>query len=217
VISSETQSLVPSDAKKWRVFSSDGENVELISMDGVGELTIGGEYGYRNLISILNNVSEAYIDSNYAISARHLGYSEEGLTDVENYKVLSATKYPVVISKTVAKLYSDEQYKSDVEIIDNNPLLRTYKISYLASRYYGILGEGVLASGVMGPKILITDNVSSGGFLLVMSKFAVSITGDDEIAGTNTTAQIRPIVKLKSGLKVVSGDGSYNNPYIITQ
>jgi hypothetical protein len=37
----------------------------------------------------------------------------------------------------------------------------------------------------------------------------------DQISEVNDTSGVRPIIKLDSGIKVISGDGSYNKPYVI--
>jgi uncharacterized repeat protein (TIGR02543 family) len=224
VISSEIQNFVPSDAKKWRVFAKDEENVEIISEENVALLTIGGEYGYRNLVQILNDFSAAYMDDNYAISARHLGYNEDGITDLENYKVLSEESYPLIISASLPILYNDNQYKKDVEVININPLLKTYKQSYLASRSYQYYDMSALAGGLpvqldmanFGAKLLCTSgNLLDSSNIVALSPMLAIAVKEDEITVVNDTSGVRPIIKLDSGIKVISGDGSYNNPYVI--
>jgi len=111
------QTYNPSSTTSWRVFSTDGTTVEVISDESVGTLYLKAVTGYINAVETLQDISSSYINSTYATSTRSLGYSEEGLTDVDNYKKIITDTYPVQYGATSTFPYSDSQSSNDVSIL----------------------------------------------------------------------------------------------------
>jgi len=70
------QNFIPKETTEWQVLINDGEKVTLISADIAGELSVGGEDGYRYFKSNLNNVCAAYKNSTYATSGRSVNFDD---------------------------------------------------------------------------------------------------------------------------------------------
>lgn len=202
------QSFNPSLTTTWRVFDTDGTNVEIVSDESIGDLWLAGSTGYINLVKTLQDLSDAYKHYEYAVSARHLGYSEEGLTadQITNYKTINTTTYP--LNHGVSGFpYKDEQYKFDQEHIQENPSLNVTSLVWLASRSSADNGDGT--TGFRGDYMGGVDASKTYVFRLCDSD---NLTGN---SSKHFGYGVRPIVKLITGLTITGGDGSPNNPYTI--
>ena len=197
------QNFNPSVTTSWRVFSNDGEKIEIISTDSIGNLYLSGETGYTNAVQILQNISAAYVNSNIATSGRSLGYNEDGITNVENYKTINTTTNP--LNKNVSGFpYTDTQYTKDKTKLEANTTYHNKNNIWLASRYTES------NSNYSSFYIRIINNTGN------INKYGLYHINSDEITITNSISNgVRPIITLKTNLTVI-GTGTQTDPYVIT-
>ena len=113
----QNQTYNPSSTTRWQVFNIDGGNVEIIST--ISNLTLEGRDGYCNAVNTLQNLCKEYVNSEFAIKGRSLGYNDEGLTSaqIEQYKVVPTPYY-----EDEGFPYEDSFYQKDTDILSANSL-----------------------------------------------------------------------------------------------
>ena len=197
------QTFNPSSATSWRVFSNDGTNVEIISTNSVGDLYLKGSTGYINAVQTLNDLSASFVNTAYAISGRSLGYCTDGLSDVDNYKVINIATYLIEYGVTKRFPYYDNQYTADQAVLSNHgSMYHSNGNVWLASRSYGSdSSDSIFSIRQMG------NGISNGG--------GTRIYSDDTVVDYNNANGVRPIVSLKSSLTITGGTGTEADPYII--
>ena len=205
--------------------------VEIISLDPLESITLGktdstagavgttntyerAKWSYNNAISTLNAIAQNYLNTDLAEGARCVGSNP--INPLSEGSIRSYDKIKEI----------DNNYQTDYTQLQNINVApfsdSTYDYYWLASRgddgihadnsYYGI--KRVSKTGVV--KISISQN--NVGFLL--DTWGVIYEELDEYERERydfhffeCTAGFRPIIKLKSSTKVVSGDGSSGSPY----
>ena len=197
---SSDQTINPSELTVWRVIRKNSNGTVDIVSENVSSKTVyfgnSKEVAYKNCIGTLNKIAKAYENSMYTVGSRHMGYNgtaEEYLTSVH--------------------VGGDKGYQEDKSLVEAavghskarsvNKTLSSFDSYWLASRAYPI-------------------NVSSKDYY-----FINSITSEGELEDHQnallqtihgalpayTGAKIRPIVVLKSTLKLTGGNGTQSSPY----
>ncbi|MBP3285109.1 MAG: InlB B-repeat-containing protein [Clostridia bacterium] len=204
----------PSSVTSWKVFknTTDGDYLEIISAESVGDLRLTGKAGYIYAIDILNRLCREYVNPTYATSGRCLGYGN-GVGTIDE------SKYPITFEETYTNgnngfPYTDSCNKEDIRLLNTkdgeNYPLRVSGSVWLDSRmlktnssysYFGVLI--VDAVGTVHYNVQFDGNglyqlYSDGGFDAYSLGYGV-----------------RPVITLKSGIRIVGGDGTSENPYQI--
>ena len=184
----------------WRIMYNNNGQLDIVSKGSVGPKTLYGEYDYKDAAGILNEFCRKYIDNIYANTARSLGYAsatQEYVTATFDYD----SKY---------EPFEDEGYVNDVSQLINNNMVQTDTSVWLASRAI----KGWLANLFTGDfgtegrvRYLNTDGSDDSTFL---HDSAYNHSHDENYYRTHG---VRPVVSLKSELKIIGGDGTEANPY----
>lgn len=74
----------------WRVLSNDGTNVTIVKDSPTGQLTLKGENGYNNAITVLNDISNLYTSS-LAQSTRSIDFDD--VTNVTKKFMIPGEEY----------------------------------------------------------------------------------------------------------------------------
>jgi len=184
----------------WRVFSNDGDTIQLISAESVGDLSLQGEIGYLNIIYALNSLSRAYVNPEYAVSGRSIGC--KGCAE----KIEGELGYQYPLTTYLTAPYTETGYEADINIIHSNNLIHSSGDSaWLASRCVNGETSGTTFSG----RTLTKAGTVSQGSLHRIS-FDDTKSEDARIAG------VRPIITLRTGVKATGGDGTSESPWTIS-
>ena len=192
----------------WVVLRNKAGQLEIISKESVGDVTLGSDSDvnkaksdYANAINILNSKSKAYINTNYAVSARSVGASEESIGFIDT------TKYPITYSAASATgqtlPYNDKYCLGDQAIISGNDNLKhTSGYIWLASRYLDIYSGGI--------GFCVNGLEANGSFYINYLFYQVSDSGTGYMS---LTYGFRPVVTLRSDIQIVGGSGTQADPY----
>ncbi len=185
------QTINPSELNLWRVIKkNENGTVEMIShyTSRVG-IQIYGKIGYMNYIGILNKVAAAHTNDKYIQSTRHIGYSNQ----IEYCSEFSDTACPV-----------DTGAETDVSLVEN--ALGTLKAERVSggnnsNNYYMISSRGYR-----------TDDPWTGydvRFVDISGRYTVTHSLQNQYNGTESLLDMvyRPILTIKSSVKIASGDG----------
>jgi len=213
------QTFNPSDIINWKVFKNNDGQLDIISEESIGNLRLRGITGYINVVDTLNKLCMEYVNPQYADSGRSLGY-----IDGESIKRLDNEKYSISYDSLNSKdklefPYTDETYIADQSIINTSidenwdgieeyPLRHSGGNIWLASRWLKEL------AGFEG-KINVLNFDGSESQVALFSLFPSMKDMTSEYLHDSSNG-VRPIVSLKSSLKITSGDGTRENPYRIS-
>lgn len=235
------QTINPSELTLWRVIKENSDG----TLDAVSEYTSStsiyfkGSTGYRNLVGGLNAIALKYINENYTTTARIVGYDDDnqnkGLSPDTAFNGTSteapSTTYTGSPTSGTGQNYTkyakgdlgDTLYLKDYQLInnvytkDNNTSnygttgLGAYKIGtntitayWLSSRKY--MYSGAANFSFKGRYINGSGNISD---YTLRSYYANSWKDD------SYSASIRPIITLKSSVKINTGSGTKASPYTL--
>ncbi len=189
-------SINPSLLKLWRVIRKNADGtVDVVSEDLSEEgITLGGsnkeQQAYKYYIWILNDLASAYETKGYTVGSRAMGYD--------------STKAKEIVNSSEP----DDGYKTDYELVKAIGSLRANRHGYSSSdgaSYY-------LASRGGGFYVYYINNCGSTtpGTDGLDANFRVCVSHSYK-----TGLGIRPIVVLKSDLKITGGDGTASSPYTL--
>ena len=201
------QSVNPSSLNVWRVIrKNDDGTVDIVSANVSNLIYFVGRTGYSRFIETLNKIASAYETEGITVGSRHMGYNSEA-TDTENGAYTC--------------------YQTDVDLVTTAcgtllPETNRYRYSnyWLASRggekdgCKGCYGRGyrvhsVWFSDCVGNCEGIPDGEVRSDYLVGVDSVTHG-SKEERIASA-----IRPIVVLKADLKIVSGKGTSDSPYIL--
>lgn len=193
----------------WRVlYNNDEYGLQIVSdinIAGDTGLYLGGQRGYNNSVSILNNIASQFVDSNYAEWGRALGTNP-----ADPFNDTAGTVDLLWGGSSGCKDY-DNNYRPDLTQLRSYGMIRDSMDTWLASRTY----DAEYDSG---------NNIGYHRW----SVRAFSATGNEENklifeqnwnSGDNQTSEnagVRPVIKLKDGIQIISGNGTMSNPYVIS-
>lgn len=202
----------PSKLNLWRVIRKNEDGtVDIVSNSlSFESVKIGGTASsnemsaYKYYIWILNDLASAFETKGITVGSRHMGYDSkyavEILSNIPSYRpdgYLTDLGTP------------DDGYETDTELVNavygNLDAFRagtsTEGSYYLASRYNAFSGRQVSNCG----------NVKSPGYKSLTGAL-YSCVGN---AYGESNGGIRPIVVLKSTLKITGGNGTVSSPYTL--
>ena len=182
---------------------SSGFGTQIITMETVEEIIcegrlLGALNMYNDLINILNNATDKFLNEQFAISSRCVG------SIPDNPNLDEAPTYSLKIGN----------YFEDVKLGDQN-----YKMDYIQLKKLGIynIGKSYLFASRNSDASSLEDyafyihKVHEGDFIYVF-------TGKDLSYGSythNILGDLRPCFTLKPDLKIIGGDGEKDEPYIL--
>jgi len=188
----EEQKFDLKKATLWKVVAIDNEYIYAVSAESLGELKLSGLAGYENCISILRQLSIACMnDSTIAATALGNGCKEQiHIDDITKVQVEPP--------------YSNE-VNVDQEILDALKNKSRNGI-WLAARALSI-SNGYYYFGV---KVLKNGKVVDSEYL---NKSYIAGTVDSK----TVCYDVFPVLCFKPWAKIQSGDGSKENPYVLTE
>ena len=222
---STDQTFNTADATElWQVLYNDSTyGVQLTSSKNVITITLGtnkvaskGWNAYQNLISILNTISDYYINTNYAVSARSIG------TVPSNRAAESSNitfKLGSGISTSNIGKNTDTNYTKDLTAMQNaknqnsSGIASTGETYFLGSRYLAISSQYTDDGGAVFNARIINSSGSISNASIAVATNSANYTYSGW--SKQYTGGVRPVVKLKSNIIITDGDGTENNPYIL--
>ena len=190
---------------KWVVLRNNGGTIEIISKASVGDLTLSGANDYANAVKKLNDKSRTYINSTYATSGRSVGATSSSIEQIDtaqhqlNFEAANANN---------GLPYKDTYYTSDKNIIDGNANLKYNGGEvWLASRNMGVFTEYGIADFSV-----YSMNTSGGREVNLLFRY---VTDNDNVDYIYSYG-VRPVITLKSGIRIVGGTGEEGSPYQIS-
>ncbi len=186
----------------WVVLKNKDGQLEIISKESVGDVTLSGATGYANAVSILNNKAQQYLNANYATGARSVGATENSIGQIDT------TENPLTFAAArEQKLpYHDEYYTSDMTIIKNNPMFTQAGVVWVAGRALNISSNDHVRFSVRD----LDGNANFGGSLLYTAY-------SDGTSNSNSSIMygFRPVITLREDMEIVGGSGLQSDPYRI--
>ncbi len=176
----------------WRVLYNDEEHGLQITSDDALEsdyINLYGEKGYNNILSILNEASQNYIDERYVTSARTFGSNptnpEEDETEYYN-------------NGTYKKGKSGDYEPEDITQINDYRLFTSYD--------YWM------------PWRLDPDETGDDTFVTITQDSSYIFgdkTNGENSSDDDAWAGIRPVLTIKPGIKFCSGNGTAEAPFVL--
>ncbi|MBQ7668496.1 MAG: prepilin-type N-terminal cleavage/methylation domain-containing protein [Clostridia bacterium] len=186
---------------KWVVIRNTGGVIEIISKEGIGGVTLSGANGYSNCVKILNDKCATYVNSTYATSGRSVGATSSSIGEIDT------TQYPLTFAaaRSAVLPYYDTYCSSDTNIIHGNDNLKhSSGLVWLASRDL---------TTDSGTSIFNVRNLETSGS--VTSYYLVYAFSNGSISTRSFSRGVRPVITLKSNIKITGGTGESDNPYTI--
>ena len=191
----------PSNTTSWRIFSIDNGVISIIPTTKAFDWTFPSNVvltqTWVSTIALgFYNVSAEYADSNYvdSASARHLGMTASG----------SGSTYTMnAVDKAILTAHPELNYSGD-----------TYTTGYKTSGNAAngtVWIEVIQSNGTLVYKHLVTD--SGGEIIAVPGHGAVLRPGD--VTASVVTAAVRPVLTLKSTVRITGGNGTQASPYTL--
>ncbi len=174
------QTINPSELNLWRVIKkNDNGTVDVISENvSTNEIYFKGETGYLNLVGTLNAIASQYGNTSYVSSTRSMGFSNQ-----------------TEVCESIDACLADTGYETDVNLVS------TALGSLIGNDSNGVADAYWIASRNTN------ENTQNGRFIN-----ATGVVSDEQITGDGASysnaIKIRPILTLKSNLKIASGDGA---------
>lgn len=174
------QTINPSELNLWRVIrKNDNGTVDVVSENvSSEEVYFKGETGYLNLVGTLNAIASQYGNTNYVSNSRYMGYSNQ-----------------IEVCEGTTNCEVDTGYETDINLVS------TALGSLIGNDSSGVASAYWIASRS-------GDDTSSNGRFIN----STGVISDEQIIGASSTnpnaIKIRPILTLKSNLKIANGDGT---------
>jgi len=187
---------------KWVVLRNNGGQIEIISKESVGNLTLSGADGYANAVKILNDKCATYVNSTYATSGRSVGATSSSIGQI------NTTDNPLTFAaaRTREPPYHDTEYEADQSVIASNANLKhSSGYVWLASRY--------LYPSSSGYSDFCVCYLNTSGSVSYNDLF--NAYSDGSTNAISRSYGVRPVVSLKSGIKITGGTGDEGDPYTI--
>ena len=212
----EAQTINPQELNLWRVISINNDGTVDVISEHVSSTAIyfKGKAGYINLVGYLNELAKQYANSTYTKGTRYFGYNGQTEYIADDSKLTYPAPWECSTGESCNPVESegggDTGYTKDYDLVkkvlgtvtstknDGSDVaywVATRGYYYDFSEWYWFQGMVVLAKGASG-------------------NTARSLYGDyDTMTVYSSSASIRPILTLKSGLKY-SGVGTEDKPYV---
>lgn len=192
----------------WQVLYNDSENgfgLQIVSSRDItsgNQFYLEGQAGYNNSVSILNNIASQFVNPTYADWGRALGLNPANPNDTaENAELLWG-------GNSGCKMV-DSNYTQDLIQLKSYGMLKDNIDIWLASRSSNSQFDG--ETGYHGWNVRAT---SASGTEKDKRLFKQNYNNRDEIKTEG--AGIRPVIKLKDNIRIIDGDGTISDPYVIS-
>lgn len=196
--------------KEWTILYDNGDNIEIVSPESMGSLTLGYEdaeatgnndfekavNSYNNAIDRINTYTRSLVTNTNKIAVRSAGSNPESPNSRNTSKYTSAkleewskeTKYNgTAVNINGIGERSDNNYEQDLVRMSYYGIAGTGKEYWLASRFVESYSDGVYFN---------VDTVFSGGTDSSFYLWSANSYGDTN-TGSNSYA-VRPVVKINS-------------------
>lgn len=185
--------------------------IQIIAMESVEDVTLGSSdfntsmASYNDAISTLNKKAREYNNYTYSADARCVG-SAPGNPDYDGPGMCN-NQDPWFLNYNGQIKDEDKSYSTDYSKMENihGGILNTGTTYWLASRK--LSSNPSYRTGD-----LYVYSIDSTG-TLISSQLCLLYQDTSYNTGYSKTNGFRPVFILKSGLKVLSGEGSKDNPY----
>ena len=218
------QTINPSELTLWRVIKKNSCNVEVVS-EYTSSTTVlfRGTTGYRNLVGTLNIIVSAYENQAYTVGSRMMGYDGQTLflSDLSAFDG-STTTPPSTTGTSTPTSGTGAEYSGGV--LGDTLYLKDY---LLVKNVYG---------NVIAKKVGTTTATS---YWLSSRRFGYSSAASFDFHGrfvdayghlnnsrlrffysswydNSFSCSVRPILTLKSGVRIASGSGTSASPYVLS-
>ena len=185
----------------WRVLYNDSTNgLQLISADSVGYLYLNGAKAYNNIVTTLNTFSKNYENTSYTVS----GSGRSVGTNPTSPSTDTTTNESLVFNSSTGMKSADTRYTTDLQAMQSKNMQSIGGYYWLPSRY-----------------VFKTSDVGYFGIYTISSSGTAEYRRmkDMYVMGTSYEYEyaygVRPVVKLKDGIKLTSGTGTSSSPYEI--
>ena len=221
-INGEPQTINPSELTVWRVIRKNSDGTVDVVSENVSSTNVYfyGRTGYQNLVGSLNKIAAQYTNSDYVQSTRHMGYSNQTQNITDTSKLRRESSPPPFPSSTSSSTTSanealgagDMGYETDQTLV--NTALGTLvakkpsgtAINYwLASRHYD---SSRSTEWGFSERIIKTN-----GSLSTTNLFFHNVDWSSSEYSYSPAYAIRPILTLKSTVKIVGGTGTSSDNY----
>ncbi len=189
----------PSKLNLWRVIrKNDNGTVDIISHDITSRIclnVVDRSVMYSNYVGILNKIAKQYETEGYTVGSRHVGYN--GM----------AKEY----CDGVNTCFEDGGYQTDLELIEK--AIGSWRVKIVGT----LPATGYTADYWLASR---ADNETHSVYYFHYDAANSHLCGRRVLEGNNANSlsfhgSIRPIVVLKSDLKVTGGDGTESSPYTL--
>ena len=189
---------------------SSGYGVQIITMDTVGDVSIGSEESneeaykeYNNAIEKLNNEAMKYMNTTYTEDARCVGSVPNDKNSDGGYYTVESDNWFYEYSGMFKN--ADENYKTDILQMKEVKIDDIGKYYWCASRYVQIVSEYKYNAFCMR----VFTGGSIGGYMIVQIDNSGSQSLKIETKG------FRPVFTLKTETQITGGEGSKEKPYTL--
>ena len=216
--SSSDSTLNPSELTSWRVLKiNDDGTVDIVSTYvSSSKLTFYGKIGYINFVNELEKAAAAYVNSTYAVSARSLGYGGQTLVITDTTALEQTTTIPwtseTLDNSNEAEGGGDTLYLTDINQMTTAGISLTTTTPsgtsegyWLASRYYYYNSSNLW--------YFFGRYVSTGGSI---DDDALYYYSRGMITCYSDSYALRPVVTLRSTVKISGGSGTVADPYTLS-
>ena len=187
--------------------------IQIVSADTVGEnVTLGNSNfnisrnSYNEAILTLNAKAEEYLNTKYATDARCVGSVPDNKNAESKEYYISNYNYMKNYNSTFKN--GDTNYEKDYEQMNSNNL----NILHLEGKFYWFASRDVNVNSVC-TRFLIRS-INSAGEFSGSTLCLVEPPNGTPFAYSRTVLGFRPVFTLKSGIKIIEGNGK-NIPYTL--
>lgn len=194
----ENQVFYPHKHTLWRVFRKDGARCQLIPVRTIGSLALNGVAGFEHGIDVLNDLSAAFVNFEYAESGESIGNSIAS-------RKLNNNMIDFSLQDAASKVYTDNEWENDYLKLRSKGAHRYNETIYLASR------KTLKCKDVVGKFQCIMEMGPRGG-KNIETLFSIDAE-EHEVEGCRVIAGVVPKITLKPEVRFVEGNGSLKNPW----
>ena len=221
-----SQSIKPSELSLWRIIAKNDDG----TIDAVSEYVTSdriyfyGTTGYANFIGGLQNIAQSFNKDGYTKNARIMGYDGQTLTIIDTSS-FDGTNNHYPSTNSIRTPTSGTGYENDNGVLGDTLYLRDY---LLVKDVYG---------NITAQKV---NTTSSSSYWIASRKYTYDFSGEFTFNGRMTTSglifedelrknnktdwvdsgagyPVRPIITIKSNIKISEGTGSKSSPFVLTK
>ena len=185
----------------WRVLYANENKVEIISKGSVETKTLKGKDDYNNMISILNEIANNYKNDIYANSARCIGSDLMADTNKKAYE--DYPKYSYIQTYALNMPAGDSNFSLDLKAMQDAGINSIETSYWLASRR---VGANASNANFCGRYVNISGS---------MNDVLFNLTSTGNTTSSECTHGVRPVIAIKSDVKIIGGEGTEQDPWIL--